>query len=471
MFGAHAHTADLSLGQLWHQFAVYQTAAERRTMLDGGISSVDDDADDTDGSNLVTFRRASLTNIADLFAVTSAAAKAAAVRADRAPPDDDDDDEDDEDDDDSASHMPLYKSNLCVATAADATAATKLGPKAGHNDIAERLLNAQFTKESGCNGAAGGSRPQANGISHLPPSFAVPSFGTAVGQPLSAADLAALRLYIGAAFRSRSHPLGVLNRRIAHCFYSAYGCWKVRPTPVLCAQAMQEWSTVCVLRIYVWLCRLFPALAAAVAETGGGDGGTGEPVTARSLLLPVLLTERVYSTMFVLYASRCATVDELYRQRLLAAAAKGDDELAALVRLDRALWPLVRSAGFAEATALLRLVKEKFGPHEMLATIEGTFRRIDRARRDEAIAWAASVGAAAADDAGGRHLLSADHIMPLSIFLILRAGIPHLGAELLLMEELLGDDFDGVMSGFGGYCFVTVKATYQHISSSQFGKD
>lgn len=33
-----------------------------------------------------------------------------------------------------------------------------------------------------------------------------------------------------------------------------------------------------------------------------------------------------------------------------------------------------------------------------------------------------------------RNTLNADNIMPLTIFLILRAGIPHLGAEILLME-------------------------------------
>lgn len=98
----------------------------------------------------------------------------------------------------------------------------------------------------------------------------------------------------------------------------------------------------------------------------------------------------------------------------------------------------------------------------MLATIEQTFRHIDRGKR---ALWGDSIGDTA------NNALSADHIMPLSICLVLRAGIPHLGAELSLMEDLMGEDFDAIMSGFGGYCFVTIKATYQHILSSNFGHD
>lgn len=73
--------------------------------------------------------------------------------------------------------------------------------------------------------------------------------------------------------------------------------------------------------------------------------------------------------------------------------------------------------------------------------------------------------------AGKSYILNADNIMPLTIFLIIRAGIPHLGAELLLLEDLMGSDFEPVMLGFAGYCFATVKATYQHILSDKFFQD
>lgn len=47
--------------------------------------------------------------------------------------------------------------------------------------------------------------------------------------------------------------------------------------------------------------------------------------------------------------------------------------------------------------------------------------------------------------------------MPLAIILVLRAEVPHLGAELALLEDLLGSDFESVMLGFSGYCYTTIK--------------
>lgn len=64
--------------------------------------------------------------------------------------------------------------------------------------------------------------------------------------------------------------------------------------------------------------------------------------------------------------------------------------------------------------------------------------------------------------------LNADNMMPLTIFLLLRAAIPHLGTEILLLEDLMGPDFEFVMNGFAGYCFITIKAAYQHIINDIF---
>lgn len=54
-------------------------------------------------------------------------------------------------------------------------------------------------------------------------------------------------------------------------------------------------------------------------------------------------------------------------------------------------------------------------------------------------------------------ILAADGVMPLVIYLVLRAGVPHLGAELALLEDLIGTDFEVEMSGFAGYCYTTIK--------------
>lgn len=126
------------------------------------------------------------------------------------------------------------------------------------------------------------------------------------------------------------------------------------------------------------------------------------------------------------------------------------------------------------AILTLQQVKEKFCPREMLNLIEKTFkhveaaaefvsksRAIERVEGDESTASSADVEIVQ---------LNADNMMPLTIFLLLRAAIPHLGTEILLLEDLMGPDFEFVMNGFAGYCFTTIKAAYQHIINDSFSQ-
>lgn len=54
-------------------------------------------------------------------------------------------------------------------------------------------------------------------------------------------------------------------------------------------------------------------------------------------------------------------------------------------------------------------------------------------------------------------ILAADDMMPLTLFLVIRAAVPHLGAELKLLEDLIGDNnFVIEMTGLAGYCFTTI---------------
>lgn len=88
------------------------------------------------------------------------------------------------------------------------------------------------------------------------PFTSVPHFGIT---KLDAKDLRMLRDYLVHAFKNQYHPLGILNARISYCFYTSYGCWKVKPISILSKHAMQEWESIS-QRIYEILRRLFPTL-------------------------------------------------------------------------------------------------------------------------------------------------------------------------------------------------------------------
>lgn len=124
--------------------------------------------------------------------------------------------------------------------------------------------------------------------------------------------------------------------------------------------------------------------------------------------------------------------------------------------------PLIQNDKFLLAIKTLQQVKEKFCPREMLHLIEKTFKFVEiaaefvsKTNSDEPMSL----------NAEATVQLNADNMMPLTIFLLLRAAIPHLGTEILLLEDLMGPDFEFVMNGFAGYCFTTIKAAYQHIIS------
>lgn len=156
----------------------------------------------------------------------------------------------------------------------------------------------------------------------------VPSFGMASN--LSEQDVTCIRLYLEQAFKDRYHPLYALNARIANCFHYSYGYWKVKPTPILAKQAMREWESIS-RRIYRFVRKMFPALPEDYCHLDGSR----EVISHITLLYPLVLSEGIYSTLFVLYANKYNRKDELYRQNLNHAEKLSDEQLVQLLGHDR----------------------------------------------------------------------------------------------------------------------------------------
>lgn len=93
----------------------------------------------------------------------------------------------------------------------------------------------------------------------LPSSMASKSSAPGFGAKLDKDDIRLVRDYLTRAFKNQHHPLGVLNAKISFCFYTSYGCWKVKPNEILSTQAMKEWESIS-KRIYDIVRHLFPAL-------------------------------------------------------------------------------------------------------------------------------------------------------------------------------------------------------------------
>ncbi|XP_013104968.1 alsin homolog [Stomoxys calcitrans] len=272
----------------------------------------------------------------------------------------------------------------------------------------------------------------------------IPPFGFS---ELTEEDLVAIKAYLKDAFRYRYHPLKHLNDRITYAFYRSYGCWKIKPTPLLAKQAMREWESIS-QRMYTFIRRLFPALP----EDYTMIGEQREFVSHITLLYPIVLSENIYSMLFVLYANQYSEKDELYRQNLIRAEKLTDEMLVDRLEFDSDVLAVIKTPQFAEAVKRLNELKEKYSPMAMLTVIENCMEQLTHAYQQIS--------------RDNQRSLNADLIMPLTLVLLLRAGIHHLGAELALLDDLTdSQNFQFEMNGIRGYCLTTLKASYEHLTN------
>uniref|UniRef100_A0A182PW35 VPS9 domain-containing protein n=1 Tax=Anopheles epiroticus TaxID=199890 RepID=A0A182PW35_9DIPT len=256
-----------------------------------------------------------------------------------------------------------------------------------------------------------------------------------------------LRNYLTDAFQCVYHPLHGLFEKLSNCFYSTYSCWKYTPHSILCEPAMNEWISI-VSRIYTLvLTVMFPALPkdSVMIED--------ELLSYQSLLYPILMTQGIYSALFVLYASKCSKNDEIYRQRILICMKKTDENLIQLLDINRNLVPIIKHEKYEQAIESLNRFREKCCPSEMIKHINDAFTLVDQACKEQEV----------------RMDVAADNLLELIIWLIIKANLPQLGAEISLLEDLMQNDYGiSYRNTQNDYCLITLKASYQHIISNNF---
>lgn len=117
-----------------------------------------------------------------------------------------------------------------------------------------------------------------------------------------------------------------------------------------------------------------------------------------------------------------------------------------ILYLHRKLLPIIKSSQIEEAIERLKQLADKYYPLEMLGLIQQMFKAIEEATR-EAISE--------------EYVLSSDDIIPIFLFMVIRANVQHLGAEISLLEDLMRTDFDQIMQGYAGFCFTTLQVSWR----------
>lgn len=105
---------------------------------------------------------------------------------------------------------------------------------------------------------------------------------------------------------------------------------------------------------------------------------------------------------------------------------------------------MLKSDLIITAIESFKQITDKYCPHEMLGLIQGMFKAIDEAKAEQLESESA---------------LTSDDIIPIVIFMVIRANVQHLGAEISLLEDLMGRDFEQVIRGYMGYCFTTLEVS------------
>ncbi|CRK89404.1 CLUMA_CG003154, isoform A [Clunio marinus] len=284
----------------------------------------------------------------------------------------------------------------------------------------------------------------------------VPSFVNSTFDTLESIE--ELKEYFQTNIANDQHPLSSLVRNIQRSFCASYGNWKCKPTSILSKIAMAEWISI-IKRVYMVLRLFFPGLPPCNNNDDNKQlNGYEEKDENCKLLAPLnfmhqlLLNDEIYSCFFLLYASKSSKQDELYSQRLMTCEKKTNEELRNLLKIEPYLIPLLEDAKFYEAIRTFKRLSEKYCPSEMLEVIRDTYQLISDC---------------AAKISTRGDLLSADNLLAITIYLIIKANINHLGAELSLLTDLMEDDFEKLIN-MEQYIYTTVKIGYLHTISTRF---
>ena len=299
---------------------------------------------------------------------------------------------------------------------------------------------------------------------------------------LNTKTLSEMIIYLGQACDSNYHPLGILMGTLVSVFRSSY--IGVGAHPRLLHHAVQEIRSY-VRRFYKVLRILFPDLPVTggplnvfpptsdpliIAARASPDFVEGleiedpnaEVLTAAGLLYPLLLP-KLYPALFDLYALHNEFSDDRYWERVTRLNRQNDMGLMAYLDIDQRFWLLedllqpgksqqltaVKDVCYAEAVDMLQQLSTAFSPLDKLLVIKQSFDEITKKVKSvmkENFLW------------------NMDDLFPIFQFVVVRAKIHHLGAELHLLDDLMETHME---HGELGLMFTTLKACYFQIQNEK----
>ncbi|NXO91490.1 AL2CL protein, partial [Certhia brachydactyla] len=247
--------------------------------------------------------------------------------------------------------------------------------------------------------------------------------------------------YLEKALKSPLHPLGKLLRALSAAFQATYS--GIGATRHLLGMAQDEvkFYSQKIWEFYLGLLRL------ALEQKGRALSEDADPSLQKgsSLVLPLILP-CFYPELSMLYMLQHQREDDLYCQGIAELSLFPDIQLLEFLDVQKHLWPLkdltltsnqrrslVKDKCFLSATECLQKLITTVDPREKLEILRKTYEELERTvcRLLEK-----------------EFRLPMDDLLPLLMFVVSRAKIQHLGAEIHLIRDLMDPTNQGGMLDF-----------------------
>uniref|UniRef100_A0A5F9D0W2 ALS2 C-terminal like n=1 Tax=Oryctolagus cuniculus TaxID=9986 RepID=A0A5F9D0W2_RABIT len=264
----------------------------------------------------------------------------------------------------------------------------------------------------------------------------------------------ALQQYLSKALSHPLHPLGKLLRTLMLTFQATYvGIGANKHLQGLAQDEVKQharelWAAYRGL-LRVALQRRGHTLEEEDTET--------RDLQVHSVMLPLVLPS-FYSELFTLYLLLHEPEDGLYSQGITNLSLFPDAKLLQFLEVQKHLWPLkdlrltsnqrhslVKDKCFLSATECLQKIITTVSPWEKLQVLERTYGEIE---------------ATVSRLLGQEHKLPMDDLLPLLIYVVSRARIQHLGAEIHLIRDMMDPSHIG---GLYDFLLTALESCYEHI--------
>ncbi|XP_036723868.1 ALS2 C-terminal-like protein isoform X2 [Balaenoptera musculus] len=265
----------------------------------------------------------------------------------------------------------------------------------------------------------------------------------------------ALQQCLRKALNNSLHPLGKLLRTLMLTFQATYsGIGANKHLQGLAQEEVKQhaqelWAAYRGLLQVALQCK-------GQAPEEDEDAETRE-LHVHRLVLPLVLPS-FYSELFTLYLLLHEREDSLYSQGIANLSLFPDTKLLEFLDVQKHLWPLkdltlttnqryslVRDKCFLSATECLQKMITTVDPREKLEVLERTYGEIE---------------ATVSRVLGQEHKLPMDDLLPLLIYVVSRAQIQHLGAEIHLIRDMMAPIHTG---GLYDFLLTALESCYEHI--------